>query len=594
MQTSTFATLLLALVCATTAGAPAQDGAAGAAPRDFVREQDVAVPMRDGVVLRADVWRPRGPGPFPALVYRTPYGKRDALDGYGIFARAVERGYAVVAQDVRGRYASEGEFYPYRNEGRDGYDTIEWAARQPWSSGAVGTFGLSYPGAVQWLAAVENPPHLKAMVPAMTYATPQRFFYFGGAFDSSWVWWTWLNIAPDVRARKGITGPKTDEEARASWEAAKARVLATLPLSAVDELRGVAPWYYDWLGRPANDPWWDWADLRGKYGSTKAAVLNLSGWHDDAYGPDGATKNFAGLVAARRGGPANTRLLIGPWQHGAEETETGVAGDRDFGPGAAIDYDEVVLRWMDRYVRGIDNGVDRERPVWIFVLGDNRWREADAWPIPGARATSLYLAGGGRREGRLLGTAPSGEAASTFASDPSRPVSDPHAAAAGAHDYRALVGRDGVLTFDSEPLAEDMEVIGPITAEIYVSSDAPDLDLWVRLYDVGPDGTAWNLMSPGADVLRASYREGTARRDLLRPGRVYLLRLPDMLTANTFKRGHRVRVQISGAFFPHISRNLQTGELETVSGVTRAAKITVHHGGRHASRIVLPVMPRAR
>lgn len=555
-----------------------------AAPDGIVREANVAVKMRDGVVLRADVWRPPGDGPFPVLVYRTPYDKDDAIAEYPIFKKAVARGYAVVAQDVRGRYASGGEFYPYRNEGRDGYDTIEWAARQPWSNGAVGTFGLSYPGAVQWLAAVENPPHLKAMAPAMTYASPRRFFYAGGAFDASWVWWTWLNIAPDVRAKKGLPGPKTYAEARESWRAAEARVMSTLPLSAVPELRDAAPWYYEWLEHPGADPWWDWAELRGKHGRTRAAVLNLSGWHEDPYGPDGATTNFQGLVKARRG-PVRTKLLVGPWQHGVEETQTGVAGDRDFGAAAAIDYDELILRWMDRYVKGLDNGVDRERPVRVFVLGENRWREANAWPWPGARETALYL-----DRGRLAEKAPRAGSTSAFRSDPARPVSDPHEAAAGAHDFRALVGRDGILTFDSEPLAADTTVIGPIAAEVYVSSDAPDLDLWVRVYDVAPDGTAWNVMSPGLDVVRASYRNATTRRELLEPGRVYRLRLADMPTANTFKRGHRIRVQISGAFFPHISRNLQTGALETVSGETRAAEITVHGGARHASRILLPVV----
>jgi putative CocE/NonD family hydrolase len=573
------ALLVAALLCASV---PAQD--------DMVREHDVAVPMRDGVVLRADIWRPKGDGPFPVLVYRTCYDKRDALASYPIFKTAVARGYAIVAEDVRGRFASDGEFYPYRNEGRDGYDTIEWAAKQPWSTGAVGTFGLSYPGAVQWLAAVENPPHLKAMVPAMTFATPEKFFYFGGVFDASWIWWTWLYIAPDARVRKGLPGERTDAEAAESWKAAKDRVMKATPLAAISELRGATPWYFEWLEHPPNDPWWEWADLTGKQGRTGAAVLNLSGWHDDPYGPDGATTNFAALVRAR-GGPARTKLLIGPWQHGVEETQTGVAGDRDFGKGAAIDYDEVILRWMDRYLRGIDNGVDREKPVRVFVLGDNRWRESDRWPIPGTKATSLYFAPGDGR-GRLAAAAPKAAASTSFTSDPSKPVADPFDAAAGAHDYRALVGRDGVLTFDSGPLAADTEVIGRITAEVYVSSDAPDLDLWVRLYDVAPDGTAWNLMSPGGDVVRASYRDGTPRRDLLRTGKTYLLRLPDLITANTFKRGHRIRVQISGAFSPNLSRNPQTGALEMESAESRPARLTVHHGGRTPSRIVLPVVPR--
>ena len=181
---------------------------------------DVAVPMSDGVVLRADVLRPAGDGPFPTLVYRTPYGKEFALKEYTTFRAAVDRGYAVVVQDVRGRYASAGEFVPYQNEGRDGYDTIEWAAKQAWSDGKVGTFGLSYPGAVQWLAAVETPPHLKAMVPAMTFSTPQNFFYSYGLWDMSWMEWIWDNIAPDIRSKRNMPGPKTDEEAVAAWREA--------------------------------------------------------------------------------------------------------------------------------------------------------------------------------------------------------------------------------------------------------------------------------------------------------------------------------------------------------------------------------------
>ena len=193
--------------------------------------KEVAVPMRDGVVLRADILLPADSGRFPTLVYRTPYNKESALREYKTFRKAVARGYAVVAQDVRGRYASDGEFNAYRSEGRDGYDTIEWAAKQPWSDGNVGTFGLSYPGAVQWLAAVESPPHLKAMVPAMTFATPRNFFYSGGVFDGSWLDWIWFNIAPDLRRRKGLPGPRTRKEAAAVWEQAHQRLQAFLPLA---------------------------------------------------------------------------------------------------------------------------------------------------------------------------------------------------------------------------------------------------------------------------------------------------------------------------------------------------------------------------
>src|ERR1700737_2593885 len=212
--------------------------------KEVVHRADASMPMRDGVVLRADILLPAGQGKFPALIYRTPYGKHFARKEYKTFEKAVARGYAVIVQDVRGRYTSDGEFVAYQNEGRDGFDTIEWAAKQPWCDGNVGTFGLSYPGAVQWLAAVENPPHLKAMVPAMTFSTPRNFFYSGGVFDGSWLEWIWMNIAPDVRAKRNLPGPKTSDEAIVAWNEIGLKMLNTLPLSQLEELRGIAPYYY--------------------------------------------------------------------------------------------------------------------------------------------------------------------------------------------------------------------------------------------------------------------------------------------------------------------------------------------------------------
>src|SRR5215471_2861066 len=242
----------------------ASDTPAKASQGREVIQRNVAVRMRDGVTLRADVILPTTQGRFPVLVYRTPYGKDRAPSSWTTFPKAVARGYAVVIQDVRGRYESEGDFTPYRTEGRDGYDTIEWAAAQPWSNGSVGTFGLSYPGAVQWLAAVENPPHLKAMVPAMTFSTPQNFFYAGGTWDMSWIEWIWDNIAPDVRVKKNLAGPRTYDEEIVTWQTQGPKMLSILPLNAVEVLRPVAPFYYEWLAHPPADPWWDWAELQSK------------------------------------------------------------------------------------------------------------------------------------------------------------------------------------------------------------------------------------------------------------------------------------------------------------------------------------------
>ncbi len=578
----------LAMIAACLA-VSAQEKADGTQAR--TRLLNVAVPMRDGATLRADVWLPKAAGRFPTLVYRTPYGKQYAAKEWTTFDKAVAHGYAVVIQDVRGRYESGGEFVPYQNEGKDGYDTIEWAAKQRWSDGKVGTFGLSYPGAVQWLSAVEAPPHLKAMVPAMTFSTPRNFFYSGGLFDGSWLEWTWMNIAPDARKRKNLPGPKTYQEARATWKAEHERIERFLPLMDLPDLKEAAPFYYEWLAHPPADAWWDWAELRNQYHRVQCAVLNLSGWYDEAYGPDGATTNFNGLLAARKGWkePA-TRTIIGPWTHGGEDKQK--SGEREFGPTAPEDYDGLILRWMDHYVRGEENGVEKEAPVRIFVMGRNAWRDEKEWPLRRAEERSYYL--GAESDAARIGTLSqvagrSKSAGSSLLSDPARPVTDAYTAY-GAHDYRALLGREDVLVFDSEAMSEDTEVTGAIRAEMYVSADVKDFDLWVRLLDVAPDGTAFNLMSPGLDELRASYRDQTVQPNLLEPGEVYKLELNRMLTSNTFLKGHKIRVLISAAFYPHFSRNLQTGKSEIYSAEMKVGRLRIVHDAEHPSRIVLPVV----
>lgn len=586
---------IAALVLIFSTGALVSAQNSGTVQPRLVLQKNVPVSMRDGTILRADVLRPAEDGRFPVLVYRTPYGKDAAEQEYTTFKHAVERGYAVVIQDVRGRYHSGGEFRPYENEGRDGYDTIEWAAAQPWSNGAVGTFGLSYPGAVQWLAAVENPPHLKAMVPAMTFSTPQNFFYAGGTWDLSWIDWIWNNIAWDTRARKNLPGPRTYEQARAAWKEHGAAMLNHLPLLELKPLQEVAPYYFDWLRHPPEDPWWKWSELRGKYSRTSAAVLNLSAWYDDNYGPEGATTNYQGLVIARRGQKdARTHLLLGPWVHGVDSTAKTRSGDREFGPAAAIDYDAVVLRWMDHYLKGIDNGVDRENPVRYFVMGRNQWRDADHWP-PKTAELRLFLAHEAHSHTGALQPSPSANSHSfsEFVSDPSNPVVNPYDSS-GAHDYAKLSGRADVLTFDTAALQQDTEVTGPIREHIFVSCDCRDFDLWARLLDVAPDGVAINLMSPGLDVQRASYRDLSRGRELLSPGQVYEIKLERLITSNVVLPGHRIRLQISASFSPNFSRNLQNGKSEAESADMQKATIRIFHDATHPSQILLPVLSNAR
>jgi hypothetical protein len=518
------------------------------------------------------------------LVFRTPYGKHNAARSDGVHLKAVERGYAVVMQDVRGRYASDGFFDPYRQEGADGYDTIEWAAAQAWSNGRIGTYGLSYPGAVQWLAAVERPPHLVAMAPAMTFSSPRRFFYMNGIFDRSWLPWIYQYVAPDARRRLGMP---VGEDAEQSWKEVAAEYQSFLPLRELPWLRKEAPYYFEWLAHPPQDPWWDWAELQNRYSRVSAAVLNLSGWYDDAYGLEGAITNFNGLVDWRPHDEPRAHLVLGPWIHGVPSPASGRAGDLDFGPNAAIDYDALVLDFHDHYVRGISNRFAAGPRVSYFVMGANEWREAEEWPPDAASVVDLHLGAADEGQPGRLQVAKSTRASdsSSFVADPERPVTDPHNSP-GPHDYRALVSRADVLTFETEPLSDEFLLVGEASALIYASCDCRDFDLWARLLDVHPDGRAFNLVNPGGDVLRASYNQEKLRE----PGRIHSLVIPPTWTAMRFGKGHRIRLQISASFDPHLSRNLQTGESEVTSAGSRAATITIHHGTEHGSRLSLPVV----
>jgi hypothetical protein len=543
----------------------------------------LAVPMRDGVVLRADLWRPDHDGRFPTLVYRTPYDRRLAAEASGITEDAVHRGYAVLLQDVRGRYESEGEFDAYRHEGDDGFDTIEWAAAQSWSTGDVGTVGLSYPGAVQWLAAVQRPPQLRAMVPAMTYATPETFWYGGGVWDGSWLDWTWYNIVPDLSRRLGRAAPSTDDTTFA-------RLRAYRPLGSLADLEGLTPWYFEWMRHPPRDPWWSWAALEGRYQDVSAAVVNLSGWFDEPYGPLGAVTNFTHLIETGHAG--RTRLILGPWTHGVDATQRTSAGERNFGDSASIAYPSVVLDWMDRFLKPGSTDSDSASPVRVFVMGENRWHSFTTWPPAGLRPDTLYLHGGASsaRPGSLTRQASSGGTrSSSFNSDPANPLRDPFDGRAGAHDYRALAGRQDALTFETAPLTKAMEIVGPVIAELSASATVPDFDLWMQLYDVDSDGTAWNLAGPGNGLLRASYREGGPARRLIEPGRPVTLVLDRTITANQFLPGHRIRIVVSAGFAPYFSTNPQTGNQEFETRAVRTGTITIHHSARLPSRLILPL-----
>jgi len=555
-----------------------------ASPADSLRfERDLEARMRDGVVLRADVLRPDRPGRFPALLVRTPYGKTYERTDDSFAVRAARAGYVVVFQDVRGRYGSEGVFDPYRQEGQDGYDTIAWVAGLPYCDGQVGLTGLSYPAAVQWLAAVESPPQLKAMAPSMTFSNGRSFVYFGGAFDLSWLPWFYENIAPDVRRRLKLPGPQTDADAEKAWTANGDAWLKHLPLGTHPALQGVAPAFFEWLNHPDDGPYWDYLRIESLYDRVRIPVLNLSGWHDEGYGPNGAAHNFLGT--RQWGG----RLVIGPWTHGTPTPKKTRVGAIDFGKDAGLDYFDLLLRFFDRWLKGAANGIDREAPVRIFVMGDNAWRDEAEWPLARARPTAYYL----RASGRLATDAP-GEPDSSdgYVYDPADPVVDPHEGRLGPFDQSPLRKRRDVLVYESEPLAKDLEVTGPIEIELWASSSARDTDFVARLVDVHPDGRAYNLMSPTLEVLRARYRSGEDRPEPLEPGRPVKLRLANGITSNVFKAGHRVGLMVTSSLHPHLDRNPNTGGvIANETRALRAEQLIFHDAGR-PSRVVLPVVPR--
>jgi putative CocE/NonD family hydrolase len=549
--------------------------------------ENLSMAMRDGVGLRGDLYQPDTDERRPVVLVRTPYGKQGYRED-SLVRGAVERGLAVFVQDVRGRYASDGTFDPYRQEGRDGHDSVEWLAVQPWSNGRIATAGLSYPGAAQWLLAVEAPPHLVCIFPAMCFSSGRQFFYFNGSWDLSWIPWTANNIAPDIRRRRNLPGPKSGAEAREVWRREGHAALRHVPLDTLPLLKGVADFYFEWLDHPDDGSFWDFADIESKHDRVRVPAFNFSGWHDEGYGPVGATRNFRGMRRSGTGDAAkHQRLVIGPWTHGEPTIQSTRVGDRDFGAAAGLDYDALVLDWCDWHLRGIDRGMATAPSVRVFVMGVNRWRESRDWPVPASLRT-FYLGSGGR----LIAEPPGGsEAPATFTYDPNDPVEDLHyTAGLGPHDQRAIEKRSDVLVFTTDPLPDDLEVIGNVEVRLWIASTAPDTDFVARVLDVEPDGPAWNLMSPTLEVIRARYRDDEREPELMRPGRPYELVLRWGITGNLFKKGHRIRLQVTSSFFPHIDRNPNTGRPAAHEARLVPARQTVFHDRSRPSRVILPVV----
>lgn len=569
----------------------------------IVIEKDAMVPMRDGVRLATDIYRHDGRKPEPVLVTRSPYNKDGAVSGnYGLdIIRSVQSGYVVVVQDVRGRYASEGDFDPMTNETSDGIDTFAWAASQPWSSGVVGTFGGSYLGATQWLPARENPPALKAMVPSVTFSDMyEAMAYQGGAKVMHDLRWVVHDIVPAElrrRAGRGETVPETETPLEIDV------ALKGLPLGSHPLIREVAPFYHRWLTRPATDPSWVQGSPSAGYDRITAPALNIGGWYDIFTW--GTLRNF--MEMRKHGGSEDARqhqrVIMGPWSH---INLTGSFPEREFGPGAshaAIDLGGIQLRWFDHWLKGVDNGVEDEAPVKIFVMGIDEWRDEPDWPLPDTRYRDWFLHSGGtanslQGDGTLSTEPSTSEPPDTYLYDPMRPVPTvggqvllPGGNATGPRDQRPVEMRDDVLVYSSPVLDQPLEVTGPIELRLFASSSARDTDFTGKLVDVFPDGRAM-ILTEG--ILRARYRRGIASPELLEPREVYEFRVDLWSTSNLFLPGHRIRLEVSSSNFPRFDRNSNTGgdiAVEPAEGYQPAIN-RIFHDADHPSRLVLPVIER--
>ena len=538
------------------------------------------VPMRDRVELSADVYRPQAAGRYPVILSRTPYTKTSGST-FRTAKYFVANGYVFVTMDVRGRGDSDGTFVPYKADGLDGYDAIEWCAAQPWSTGKVGTLGGSYNGVIQWLTAVHQPPHLAAMIPMVSPSDPFVEFPTG------------LPI-PQLLSWYHITAGKVSQNMEAvDWT----KLYWHLPIFTMDEAMGRPNKNWkDFVEHSKLDSYWEPLRYQNKFDRVKVPVLGISGWYDDEQ--IGTPLNFAGMTSktidekVRR----SQRLLMGPWPHAINSTSK--LGEVDFGPTATIDLNNTWLRWFDYWLKGTDNGVMQEAPVRIFVMGENVWRNENEWPMARTKWTKYFLSSGGRANtlsgnGSLSMTEPATEGTDTYRYDPANPVpfltSPSFAQIGGPDDYRKVEEREDVLVYSTEPLLEDMEVCGPIKVKLFASSSARDTDFMAKLIDVWPNGFA-QRMTDG--MVRARFREGMDKPSLIEPGRVYGYDIDLWNTCQLYKKGHRVRLEISSSAFPKYDRNLNSGEQLGKTTAMQVAEQKIYHGSGRGSYVLLPLVPR--
>ena len=552
---------------------------------DVEMRLDVKHPVRDGVNLSADIYLPKAAGTFPTVLMRTPYSNNgDPLVEKA--RRLANNGYACVIEDCRGRWDSDGAYYPFR-EGEDGYDTQEWIGQQPWSNGKTGTSGGSYVGTVQWQSALHGSEYLTCMAPRVICTDYYSgLVYPGGALQLS-VLMTW-GMRTNARTAQTIDFHDWTEAFRA------------LPTEEMDKLAGRdLDFWSDWIAHPTYDNYWE-AFNGERWDEIAAPAFNMGGWYD-LYAPQTFT-NYNGLRQHGRTEEAKqSKLIVGPWPHALSQSPR--TGDVDFGAHSMADLETMEMRWFDYWLKGVDNGIVDEPPIRLFIMGVNTWRDEHEWPLARTDWQKWHLHSGGNAntligDGALSTASPADESPDQFTYDPLYPVPttggntccSPHIVPWGPYDQRDIEMRGDVLCYTSVPMDADLEVTGPIGVVLYAATDCRDTDWTAKLVDVSPTGYAKNLCD---GIIRARCRESFSDPTLLDPGTIYEYRIEVGVTGNVFRKGHCIRLEISSSNFPRFDRNLNTGNSAATDTTPQRAHQTVLHSKEYPSHILLPVVPES-
>ena len=569
------------------------------------KETDAPATMRDGTVLRADVYRPRTTDPVPVILMRTQYGKSGAQAGsrYQTPDWFASHCYLVVIQDVRGQGASAGTFSEYTNDMSDGYDSVEWAAALPGSNGKVGMYGSSYVGATQWLAATTAPPHLVTIVPANTASDYyDGWTYEGGEFRLAFVQPWAIGLATTAAENRG------DQAAATQLKAAGAdptRWMGFRPFKDLPPMQpqnpAVAPWYFDWVRHSTRDDFWRQFSIRDRYPSVKVPVLHFEGWYDAFL--DGGIQNFTGMVA--HGGTdlarANQRLVIGPWDHvdWGRPDSSPAPMLKDIGPVGDSPINSLMLTWFDHFLKGTQNDAAGKPRVDYFVMGANTWKSTTSWPLPQTNWTTFYLAGPGGfddRKGQLVSTLPGAQPPDIYTYDPAFPAPSlgghsccgAQSGPQGPYDQTPAEQRSDVLVYTSAPMEHDTEITGPVTVHLWAESTSPDTDFTAKLTAVQPDGRVINLND---GILRTPFRDSLSDPTPTMPGRPYEYQIHIWPTSYEFRAGDLIRLEISSSDYPQFAPNPNTGAPFGADAREQTAAQTILHDVQHPSAVTLPVIP---